>query len=92
MFVTPIVQGGLFGFDPAPVPARPRDEAGIKATLAVCELPVEDLTPAALQHFWVMRDGPKLAGVVGLEVLGTSGCCAPWPSLKRAGGAGSARS
>ena len=70
MFVTPIVQGGLFGFDPAPVPARARDEAGIKATLAACELPYEDLTLAYLQHFWVMRDGPKLAGVVGLEVLG----------------------
>jgi amino-acid N-acetyltransferase len=73
VFVTPIVQGGLFGFDPAPVPARARDEAGIKATLAACELPYEDLTPAHLQHFWVMRDGPKLAGVAGLEVLGDVG-------------------
>jgi amino-acid N-acetyltransferase len=69
VFATPIVQGGLFDFDPAPVLARAHDAAGIKATLAACELPVEDLTPAALQHFWVMRDGSKLAGVVGLEML-----------------------
>jgi amino-acid N-acetyltransferase len=73
MFVTPIVQGGLFGFEPAPVPARAHDEAGVKATLAACELPVGDLTPAHLQHFWVMRDGPKLAGVVGVEILGDVG-------------------
>jgi amino-acid N-acetyltransferase len=73
VFATPIVQGGLFGFEPAPVPARARDQAGIKATLAACELPVEDLTPAALRHFWVMRDGPKLVGVVGLGLLGDVG-------------------
>jgi amino-acid N-acetyltransferase len=55
------------------VPARARDEAGIKAILAACQLPREDLTPAHLEHFWVVRDGPKLAGVVGLEVLGDVG-------------------
>jgi amino-acid N-acetyltransferase len=59
----------LFGFDPAPVPARSSDEAGIKAILAACELPYEDLIPVHLQHFWVMRDGPKLAGVIGVEVF-----------------------
>jgi amino-acid N-acetyltransferase len=54
-------------------PARPGDEAQIKALLAGCGLPFEDLTPAHLEHFWVQRDGPRLAGVVGLEVLGSFG-------------------
>ena len=67
------MQGGLFAFEVSPVPARPSDEAGIKALLAVCELPHEDLTTAHLEHFWVLRDGPRLAGVVGLEMLGDIG-------------------
>ena len=73
MHHAPIVQGGLFAFEVSPVPARPSDEAGIKALLAVCELPHEDLTTAHLEHFWVLRDGPRLAGVVGLEILGEIG-------------------
>jgi amino-acid N-acetyltransferase len=50
--------------------ARPSDESQIKHLLAECELPDEDLTAAHLRHFWVLRDGPQLVGVVGLEVLG----------------------
>jgi amino-acid N-acetyltransferase len=73
VFSTPIVQGGLFAFEVAPVPARPSDEAGIKALLAMHELPYEDLTTAHLEHFWVLRDGPRLAGVVGLEIFGEVG-------------------
>jgi len=67
--VTPIIQGGLFALQSKPKPALASDEAGIKATLAGCELPYKDITPDHLRHFWVMRDGPKLAGVVGLEVF-----------------------
>lgn len=53
-----------------PESARPSDESQIKHLLAGCELPYEDLTTAHLRHFWVLRDGPQLVGVVGLEVLG----------------------
>lgn len=70
---TPIVQGGLFAFPAAPVPALAGDEAAIKALLAACGLPCEDLTPIHLEHFWVLRDGPELAGVVGLEMYGDVG-------------------
>ena len=63
----------LFAFEVGAAPARPSDEAGIKGLLAVCELPHEDLTTAHLEHFWVLRDGPRLVGVVGLEMLGDIG-------------------
>ena len=63
----------MFAFEVAPVPARPSDEAGIKALLAIYELPYEDLTTTHLETFWVMRDGPRLAGAVGLEILGEVG-------------------
>ncbi|GAB4531396.1 MAG: hypothetical protein Kow0063_10610 [Anaerolineae bacterium] len=72
-FATPIVQGGLFAFDPAPLPALPGDEVEIKGLLAACGLPYQDLTPAHLEHFWVLRHGPRIAGVVGLEVPGEAG-------------------
>jgi amino-acid N-acetyltransferase len=49
--------------------ARPGDEAQVKELLAECELPSQDITSAHLEHFWVLRDGPRLAGVVGLEFL-----------------------
>lgn len=73
VLATPIVQGGLFAFQPAPLPALPSDVDGVKALLAACELPYEDITPRHLENFWVMRDGPRLAGVVGLEVFGAVG-------------------
>jgi amino-acid N-acetyltransferase len=72
-FATPIVQGGLFAFQPAPLPALPSDLDGIKVLLAACELPYKDITPGHLENFWVMRDGPRLAGVVGLEMFGALG-------------------
>lgn len=70
---TPIVQGGLFAFDPAPLPALGSDLSGIQALLAACDLPYQDLTLAHLEHFWVTREGPRLTGVVGLEVIGDIG-------------------
>jgi amino-acid N-acetyltransferase len=50
--------------------ANPGDEVQIKRLLAECELPGEDITPAHLQDFLVMRDSAHLAGVIGLEVFG----------------------
>lgn len=41
--------------------------------LAACDLPFRDLTPAHMEHFWVARDGPRLAGAVGLEIRGDAG-------------------
>lgn len=49
---------------------RKRDETQVKELLAECELPYQDITPAHMRHFWVLRDGSRLAGVVGLELLG----------------------
>jgi amino-acid N-acetyltransferase len=48
-------------------PATPSDEAGVKALLQSCELPFEDLTPAHLTHFLVIKDGDQIVGSVGLE-------------------------
>ncbi len=52
--------------------AHPDDETQVKQLLDECELPFEDITPSLLRHFWVLRDGSRLAGVCGLELLGTS--------------------
>jgi len=72
-FATPIAQGGLFALPSAPLPALSSDVGRIKTLLAAFELPYEDITPRHLENFWVMRDGPRLAGVVGLEVFGAVG-------------------
>jgi amino-acid N-acetyltransferase len=49
-------------------PAQAGDCTQVKQLLAACELPYQDLTPAHLQHFWTLRDGATLAGVVGIEL------------------------
>ncbi len=49
---------------------RPRSEAQVKGLLAACQLPYSDLTPSHLGHFVAAWDGPQMAGVVGLELLG----------------------
>ena len=67
--VTPTVQDKPFVHYRATESARAGDEAGIKATLAACGLPDEDITAAHLEHFWVLRDGPRMAGAVGLELF-----------------------
>ncbi len=67
--VTPTAQDKQFAHYRATESVRAGDEAGIKALLAVCDLPYEDITPAHLEHFWVLRDGPRLAGTVGLELF-----------------------
>lgn len=55
------------------ISAAPKDEAGIKALLQTCELPFEDLSPAHLIHFLVVKDANQLMGTVGLEVCGEFG-------------------
>lgn len=42
----------------------------MKELLAACQLPYSDLTPSHLEHFMAAWDGPQMAGVVGLELLG----------------------
>ena len=51
--------------------AYPGDIPHVKQLLAECALPCEDITPAHLQHFLVVRHQIKLVGVIGLELLGS---------------------
>ncbi len=53
--------------------ARPSDLADVKGLLAVCNLPHEDLTPAHLAFFQIVRHGSELVAVVGLERFGYDG-------------------
>jgi amino-acid N-acetyltransferase len=46
----------------------PGDETAVLKLLADAELPVEDLTPDKLKHFWVARaNNGSVIGVIGLE-------------------------
>ena len=51
--------------------AQPGDIPHVKQLLAACELPYEDIKPAHLQHFLVVRHQTNLVGVIGLELLGS---------------------
>ena len=46
------------------------EEEDVKQLLAACELPYQDITAEHLRDFLSLRDGPRLAGVIGLEVFG----------------------
>ncbi len=50
--------------------ATAKDESEIKKLLAECELVYEDITSSHLKHYFVMRDGGKIIGAVGLEIEG----------------------
>ena len=50
--------------------AQPNDKDQITGLLAECDLPYEDITPSHLAHFYLLRDGDRLAGVIGLEIFG----------------------
>ncbi|MBI3634982.1 MAG: GNAT family N-acetyltransferase [Candidatus Rokubacteria bacterium] len=50
--------------------ARGDDEAAIKRLLAASDLPFDDLGPAHLGDFFVLRDGDHIAGCAGLEIRG----------------------
>ena len=53
-------------------PAGPADRTPVEELLRSCDLPAEDL-PASLDHFFVARAGDRLAGCIGLEVVGRRG-------------------
>ncbi|MCK5268307.1 MAG: GNAT family N-acetyltransferase [Spirochaetes bacterium] len=48
------------------------EEKQLKLLLAESGLYSDDIRSSDLRHFLVMRDGTRLAGVVGLEVVGES--------------------
>jgi len=52
------------------VPARPGDVEDTRRLLEASGLPSADVTPAMLENFLVVREGPALAAVVGFEVAG----------------------
>jgi amino-acid N-acetyltransferase len=54
-------------------PATASDQDAVVALLDDADLPHADLTPAALQHFRVLRRDGRLLGVVGIEPVGTAG-------------------
>jgi len=56
-----------------PEPARPDDFDAVARLLDAAALPHGDLTPEYLAHFLVLRDGDRIAGVVGMEVRGDAG-------------------
>ncbi len=52
--------------------ATPDALDAIKQLLSHLDLPHSDLTPAHLEHFFVCREDDDIAGVVGLELYGTT--------------------
>jgi N-acetylglutamate synthase-like GNAT family acetyltransferase len=53
--------------------AAAADLPAVRTLLDRCRLPTADLQPAHLEQFFVARAGDRLAGVVGIEGLGTLG-------------------
>jgi amino-acid N-acetyltransferase len=48
--------------------AGPQDEAALKQFLEANGLLHQDIQPADLNHFLLAKDGPQIAGLVGLEI------------------------
>jgi len=44
----------------------------VTALLAAAQLPLADITPAHLEHFFGAWNGPVLDGIVGIEPLGSA--------------------
>ena len=53
--------------------AQADDLPAIVSLLGACKLPADDLSEGILGNFVVAKSGDDLVGVVGLEVLGTTG-------------------
>lgn len=53
--------------------ARAADWGAVRALLEESELPTDDLGPDRLDGFLVAEDGGALAGLIGLQVFGTTG-------------------
>ena len=51
--------------------ARKPPETAVKELLASAQLPVADITPAHLEHFFGAWAGAALEGIVGMELLGS---------------------
>jgi amino-acid N-acetyltransferase len=54
-------------------PATAADLPAVRTLLESCELPVDDLQPAHLEHFVACRLGHRLVGTVGIEIMGDTG-------------------
>ena len=52
---------------------QPQDETSLHSLLRAAGLPIEDLTPAVYQHFFVARVGKSLIGAAGIEPHGDAG-------------------
>ncbi len=50
-----------------------KDEPWIRQLLTVSGLPHQDITPAHLENFWVVKEKGGILGVAGLEVYGRIG-------------------
>ena len=48
----------------------PQEQADIKQFLEANGLLHQDIEPADLKHFLLVRDGPEMVGLVGLEIRG----------------------
>jgi N-acetylglutamate synthase-like GNAT family acetyltransferase len=53
--------------------ASPADLPAVIELLKAAQLPYQDVTPALLAHYLLMKRGGVLLGAVGLEPLGTAG-------------------
>ena len=53
--------------------ARATDWNAVRALLEESSLPTDDLGPDRLDSFLVVEDGGELAGLIGLQVFGTTG-------------------
>lgn len=72
----------------SPQYARPSDFPAVVRLLTDAALPHDDLTPEHLRHFLVIREGGRIAGVVGMEVADDAGLLRSLavPEARRGGG------
>ena len=66
-------------------PASIHNETTIKQLLQSCDLPFEDISPAHLEHFFIVQNGTQINGIIGLEGCGEFGLLrslAVTPSLR----------
>lgn len=71
---------------------RKPSEIAVKDLLDAAQLPIADITPEHMKHFFGAWEGSSLAGVVGMEPLGATALLRSLAitALKRGSGLGSA--
>lgn len=71
---------------------RKPSEIAVKELLDAAQLPIADITPEHMEHFFGAWEGSSLAGVVGMEPLGMTALLRSLAitALKRGSGLGSA--